>query len=91
MLFAPMVAGATVALADGIDSAEFLAASGRSLGWLGGPVGLYILVLAAILTALSTGITRGLDRALVGYRAGRALICATVTYCSSYVLVGAVI
>jgi len=91
MLFAPMVAGATVALADGIDSAEFLAASGRSLGWLGGPVGLYVLVLAAILTALSTGITRGLDRALVGYRAGRALICATVTYCSSYVLVGVVI
>ncbi len=37
----------------------------------------YVLVLAVLLTALSTGLHRGLDRALVGYRTGLALLSAT--------------
>jgi hypothetical protein len=89
MLFGPLVAGATVALADGM-AGEAFGDGDISLGWLGAPVGLYVLVLAAVLTALSTGLRRGLDGPLVGYRVGRALGCATVTYLCSYLLVGVV-
>jgi hypothetical protein len=87
MLFAPLIAGATVSLAEGIGGGAFRAGGGQSLTWLGGPVGIYVLVLAVFLTGLSVGLTRGFDRALVGYRAGQALLCATLTYLGSYVLV----
>lgn len=90
MVFAPMVAGATVALAEGIGGAATFGEGGRSLVWLGAPVGLYVLVLAVVLTALATGLIRGLDRALVGYRSGRALVCATVVYGCAYLVVGAI-
>ncbi len=89
--FAPLVAGSTVALAEGIGGETALGEGTQSLAWLGGPVGLYVLFLAVFLTALSTALTRGLDRALVGYRAGRALTVATITYCGSYLLVGSVV
>lgn len=88
MLFGPLVAGATVALAEGIGGEEFLAERTQSLLWLGGPVGLYVLLLAVVLTALATGLTRGLDRELLGYRVGRGLVCATGAYLSAYLLVG---
>ena len=88
MLFAPMVAGSTVALAEGIGGQALLGEGGQSLLWLGGPIGVYVLFLAGFLTALSTGLTRGLDRSLVGYRAGRALVCASIIYTLSYLLVG---
>ncbi|WP_128225420.1 type II secretion system F family protein [Halobacteriaceae bacterium SHR40] len=91
MVFAPMVAGSTVALAEGIGGQTLLGGSGQSLVWLGGPVGVYVLFLAAFLTALATGLTRGLDQSLVGYRAGRALVCAGITYTVSYLLVGILI
>jgi hypothetical protein len=87
MIFAPMVAGATVSLAEGIGGAALRAEGGHSLVWLGGPVGVYVLVLAVFLTALSTGLTRGFDRALVGYRGGQALVSATCIYLVSYLLV----
>ena len=86
--FAPMVAGATVALAGGIDARALRADAGQSLVWLGGPVGGYVLVLAVLLPTLSVGLTRGFDRALVGHRAGQALVCATSTYLGAYLLVG---
>lgn len=88
ILFGPMVAGATVALAGGIGGEQFLAERTQSLIWLGGPVGVYTLALAVVLTALATGLTRGLDRELLGYRIGRALVTATGAYLSSYLLVG---
>ena len=86
--FAPMVAGSTVALAGGIDAGALRADGGQSLVWLGGPVGVYVLVLAVLLPTLSVGLTRGFDRALVGHRAGQALVCATGTYMGAYLLVG---
>jgi len=89
-VFGPMVAGATVALADSMSGTELLPGGTQSLSWLGGPVGLYVLFLAVLLAALSTGLTRGADRSLVGYRAGRALVAATVTYLGSYLLVGGI-
>lgn len=87
-VFAPMVAGATVALAGGIEAGALRVGGGHSLAWLGGPVGVYVLVLAVLLPTLSVGLTRGFDRALVGHRAGQALVCATGTYLAAYLLVG---
>lgn len=87
-LFGPMVAGTTVALADGVGGEAFF---DGAFGWLGGPVGAYVLLLAVTLTALSVGLVRGFDRALVGYRVGRALACATLVYLGSYLLAGAVL
>lgn len=87
-VFGPLVAGATVALA-GQMSGDAFPGSG-SLGWLGAPVGGYVLALAVLLTTLSTGLTRGIDPPLVGHRAGRALVGGTVAYLCAYLLVGAV-
>ncbi|ERH09812.1 MAG: bacterial type II secretion system protein F domain protein [halophilic archaeon J07HX64] len=89
VLFGPLVAGATVALADGIAAGAF--GNGRvSLDWLGAPVGVYVLVLAVVLTTLSTALRRGLDRPLLAHRVGRALTVGTVTYLCAYLLVGVV-
>ncbi len=85
-LFGPLVAGVTVALAGAIGSEGAFGVTADSLGWLGGPVGLYVLAMAVILSALAVGLTRGFDRPLVGYRAGRALVCATLAYLCSYQL-----
>lgn len=87
-LFGPMVAGATVALAGGISGETELAGGEETFLWLGGPVGVYVLLLAAILTALSVGLVRGFDRSLVGYRVGRALVSSTIIYLCSYLVVG---
>jgi len=88
-VFAPMVAGATVALADGMQFSGRLAASGGpTTGELGLAVGAYVLVLAVLLTTLSTGLARGLDRALVGYRVGWALLVATATFVATVHAVG---
>ena len=91
-VFAPLVGGATVAMATRMAGAE---ATGSAAGPVSGPapgaavlppstlgvaVGVYVLALAAILTAVATGLDRGLDRALVGYRVGLALLSATPTY-----------
>lgn len=83
-VFGPLVAGATVALSESVAAAGTLAASGLPTAALGVAVGGYVLVLAVVLTVLSTGLKHGLDRALVGYRAGVALCAATVTYAASY-------
>lgn len=87
-IFGPMVAGATVALANGISGVETPAGSGQSFTWLGAPVGMYVLSLAVILTVLSVGLTRGVDRSLVGYHVGRSMVAATLTYLFSYLVVG---
>lgn len=82
-VFAPLVGGATVALADAMASSE-LGANVPTAG-LGVAVGAYVLVLAVLLTILSTGLERGLDRALVGYRVGVALLSATTVYLAAFV------
>jgi hypothetical protein len=88
-VFAPMVAGATVALADGMAFSGRLAASGGpTTGELGLAVGAYVLVLAVLLSTLATGLARGLDRALVGYRVGWALLVATATFVATFHAVG---
>lgn len=89
-VFAPLVGGATVAMATQMATAESARAAGESLSGsvpgvlppstLGVAVGVYVLGLAAILTAIATGLDRGLDRTLVGYRVGVTLLSATPTY-----------
>jgi hypothetical protein len=91
-IFAPLVGGATVAMATQMAASESTLSAGRSISGsapgatvlppstLGLAVGVYVLALAAILTAVATGLGRGLDRALVGYRIGLALLSATPTY-----------
>jgi hypothetical protein len=91
-LFGPLVAGATVALADGMSGAKTagLSSGETALPWLGLAVGGYALVLAVVLPTLATGLVRGLDRALVGFRVGRALVGGTFVYLAAYLLVGGV-
>ncbi|MFC7134144.1 MULTISPECIES: type II secretion system F family protein [Salinibaculum] len=91
-VFGPLVAGATVALADGMagGGSGGLPGGGSELPWLGLAVGWYVLVLAAVLPTLSTGLVRGLDRALVAVRVGRALAVGTVVYLGSYLVVGGI-
>ena len=90
-LFAPLVAGATVALADGIGGEGYLPGGEQSLPWLGSTVGLYVLLLAVVLVTLATGLTRGLDRSLVGYRVGQALVAATAAFLCAYLAVGTIV
>ena len=85
-LFGPLVGGATVALAGSMGGGEQFATVPSAL--LGPVIGWYVLVLAVLLTALSTGLHRGLDRALVGYRTGLALLSATATFFVAVVATG---
>jgi hypothetical protein len=81
--FGPLAAGGSVALVDGIGRE---AATTDSLGGtlstagVGQVVGVYVLLLAVMLTVLSTGLERGLDPVLIGYRVGLALVASTATY-----------
>ncbi|WP_226021740.1 hypothetical protein [Halomicrobium salinisoli] len=86
-VFAPLVGGATVALADAFGADGPLVADANAAG-LGAAVGVYVLLLAVLLTALATGLTRGFDRSLVGYRVGLALLAATATYLTALAGVG---
>ncbi|WP_221929815.1 type II secretion system protein [Halorubrum cibi] len=109
-VFAPLVGGATVALATGVEAIgtgglETTAAmasdplavdatgsvpptgseseevgTALSVPVLGRIVGVYVILLAGILTALGTGLERGFDGTLVAYRIGIALPTATTTY-----------
>ncbi|MFB6127651.1 MAG: type II secretion system protein [Halolamina sp.] len=55
------------------------------VGGLGLVIGTYVLLSAVVLTALATSLDRGLDRAVVGYRVGVALIAATATFLAAFV------
>ncbi len=89
-LFGPMVAGATVAMADGFAGGSGLLAGGQSLPWLGPAVGGYVVAFAVVLPALATALSRGFDRPLLGHRVGRALVFATTMYLGSYLVVSGV-
>ncbi|MFB6207564.1 MAG: type II secretion system F family protein [Haloglomus sp.] len=58
---------------------------------LGLAVGAYVLLLAALLTALATGLRYGPDRARIGYRVGLALPLAAVVFCLALVVGEAVV
>ncbi|MFB6092276.1 MAG: type II secretion system protein [Haloquadratum sp.] len=92
-LFGPLVGGATVAMATRMAASGATAQASASLAGsttlgaatlgpstLGTAVGGYVLALAGVLTATATGLDRGLDRTLVGYRIGLALVSATGAY-----------
>ncbi|QIB73375.1 type II secretion system protein [Halogeometricum borinquense] len=87
-LFAPLVGGATVAMAARMGAADtaLVEDGAQALGpeLLGTAVGAYVLVLAVVLTTLATGLDRGLDRTLVGYRVGLALLSATAAYLAAF-------
>jgi Flp pilus assembly protein TadB len=89
--FGPMVAGSTVALADGIASGGSGMSVGGSMPGLGFAIGGYVVATAVLLPALSTTLGRGFDRALVGVAAGRSLALAAVVYPFSYVLVSGLV
>ena len=101
-LFGPLVGGVSVAMvgripADAGSATSTLGASGPSTtaalgpGSLGPIVGVYVLLLAAILTGLATALERGIDRSLLGYRIGIALPTATAAYVAAVVAAGAVL
>ena len=70
------------------DEADETTSAALSVTVLGGIVGTYVLLLAAILTGLATGLERGFDRTLVAYRVGVALPTATATYLVAFVGAG---
>ncbi|ELZ74324.1 hypothetical protein [Haloferax larsenii] len=91
-VFGPLVAGATVALADGMAPARTLdqtaVTAPLATADLGLAVGVYVLLSAVLLTTLSVGVANGLDRHLVATRVGRALLSATVTFLAAFVAAG---
>ena len=88
-LFGPLVGGSTVALSATMESGGPI--TSVSTAALGPVIGWYCLVLAVVLTALSTGLHSGMDRALVGYRAGVALWAATAVYFTAVIATGLVV
>jgi hypothetical protein len=87
LAFGPVVAGATVAMAGRTGGGAF-GSDPYPVGTLGVVVGAYVLVLAALLAGLAAGLTVGLDRTVVGYRVGQALLAATTTYPVAFVATG---
>lgn len=83
LVFAPAIAGVTVALATGMQSVE---GTGQSLdvAALGLVVGLYVLLLAAILPALAVVLERGFDPVRMGFHSGVALAVGSVVYPLSF-------
>ncbi|WP_435116830.1 type II secretion system protein [Halolamina sp. C58] len=99
-LFGPLVGGVSVAMvgripagAGGAGEALGGASASTALGpaSIGPIVGVYVLLLAAILTGLATALERGIDRSLLGYRIGLALPTATAAYVAAVVAAGAVL
>jgi len=91
LLFGPLVAGATVAMAGGVGTGGAFGGDPIPTPQLGLAVGAYVLVLSAILAGLAAALSAGLDRALIGYRVGRALCVATVAYLLAFRGAGAVL
>ncbi len=79
MVFAPSIAGATVAMATGMDTVD---ATGQAIdvSVLGIVVGVYILLLGIILPTLAVVLERGFDPVRIGYRCGVALLVGALLY-----------
>jgi len=92
--FGPMVAGSTVALAEGMvgsggfEAAGEMASDPLPIDQLGLIVGAYVVLMSIILTTLSIGLRHGLDRSLVGYHVGRSLVSSTPLYVLAVFFVG---
>jgi Flp pilus assembly protein TadB len=79
--FSPLIGGTTVALASRIDGVAIGVGSATlPTAGLATVVGVYVLLLAAILAGLATGHQRGPDRAAIGLQAGFALVSASLMY-----------
>lgn len=79
--FAPLIGGTTVALASRLDGASIgTAPPGLSSRALAIVIGVYVLLLAAVLSVLATGLSEGPDRAQLGYHVGLAVLSASVMY-----------
>lgn len=97
VLFGPLVGGVTVSMVSGIPTGAKATPSGAvgtgaatfGTAALGQTVGVYVLALAVLLTALSTALEHGIDRSLIGYRVGIALPMATGAYIAAVVAAGA--
>ena len=101
VLFGPLVGGVTVAMVGGVSVAPAAASSvsagagagatGFGTAALGQVVGVYVLALAAVLTALATALEHGVDWSLLGVRVGIALPTATGAYVAAVVAAGSVL
>lgn len=91
LLFGPLVAGATVAMAGGVGTSGAFGGDPIPTPQLGLAVGAYVLALSAILAGLAAALSAGLDRALIGYRVGQALCTATAAYLLAFLGAGAVL
>jgi Flp pilus assembly protein TadB len=79
--FAPLIGGTTVALGTRLDGSTLPGSSGVVSGdGLATVIGLYVLLLAAILGALASGLERGVDRARLGLHIGLAVVSASILY-----------
>lgn len=72
---------------ESLESAGAVLATGD----LGLVIGVYVLLLATVLTVLATGLERGLDPASIGYRVGYTLPIAATTYLMAFWLAGAML
>lgn len=87
--FAPLIGGATVALAARIDGAGLTQSVGSidSTG-IALVVGVYVIFLGGVLAALAAALDRGLDRAVIGEQVGYAFVCCGVVYPTAVVAAG---
>lgn len=91
LAFGPLVAGATVAMATGLEAGGGFGGDPLPTAGLGLAIGVYVLLLSGILAGLAAALSAGLDRALIGYRIGRALCVGAVVYLGAFVGAGAVL
>ncbi|MFW6004000.1 MAG: type II secretion system F family protein [Halodesulfurarchaeum sp.] len=84
VVFAPAIAGVTVALATGMEAVD---GSGHSIdvAALGQVIGIYVLLLGAVLPSLSVVLARGFDPIRMGYQSGIALSVGAVVYPLSFI------
>lgn len=90
MVFAPSIAGATVAMATGMDTVD---APGQAIdvSVLGAVVGVYVLLLGIILPTLSVVLERGFDPVRIGYRCGVALLVGALLYPFAFLATGTLV
>jgi Flp pilus assembly protein TadB len=74
--FGPLVGGVTVALAGRLGSLDGGPVTAVRVDGLGIAIGVYVLLLAAVLAGLAAALDRGPDRARIGYQAGVAVVAA---------------
>ncbi|MFD1513489.1 type II secretion system protein [Halomarina rubra] len=80
------VVGATGASGTSASSSAATTAAALPTSALALAVGVYVLALAALLTALATGLEHGADRSRIGYRVGLALPTATALYLTAFLV-----